>query len=525
MRIGEPHIRVLLTSWAAAAAVVVGGFVYTSAATPAIRSDDVLPHIQFLASDDMRGRASGSPELEIAADYIARQFAAAGLQPGGENGSWFQPFELDAGFTVGTGNTVVLRSDSRAITLTLGTSYYPIAAMANTDAGTPSSSLSGIPLVFAGYGISAPGLRYDDYEGLDVRGKAVLVLTHEPQETLRTSRLNGDQPIPETSLSAKALAARNRGALALLVVSDPVHTVDGGNFKGFDLMPDADSLGLPVLRVSRDAVGPLLLAWGVDQAARFIDDDLRPRSRALGRATLDYREALTRTRKTVRNVVGVLPADSGPGRREGREAIVIGAHYDHVGLGGRFSAVPERTGEIHNGADDNASGTASIIAMARAAASDKSRFARALVFVAFAGEERGLLGSTHYASAPVIPLGDTLAMLNLDMVGRFRGSVDVAGLETAPDLTEAVEAAAAVTGTTIRRSGPGEGRSDDFPFLSARVPALSFFTGFHRDYHRPTDDWQRIDAVGVARIANLVLDLAARIAARPDRAEFIPPRR
>ena len=225
----------------------------------------------------------------------------------------------------------------------------------------------------------------------------------------------------------------------LLIVSDPAHMVDGANFKSFEILPDADSLGLPVLRVGREALGPLLLAWGIDQAARFIDDDLQPRSRPLGRATLDYREFLTRTRKTIRNVVGVLPAGIGPRPQEG---IVIGAHYDHVGLGGRFSATPERTGEIHNGADDNASGTASIIAMARAAAADRGRFARTLVFVAFAGEERGLLGSTHYTTAPTIPLGNTVAMINLDMVGRFRGTVDIAGLDSAPDLTEAVEAAA-----------------------------------------------------------------------------------
>ena len=175
---------------------------------------------------------------------------------------------------------------------------------------------------------------------------------------------------------------------------------------------------------------PLLLAWGLDRTARFIDDDLRPRSRALTGATVSYSEFLTRNRRTVRNVIGVLKA---PGER-GREAIVIGAHYDHVGLGGRFSVVPDRTGEIHNGADDNASGTASIIEMAKAAAADPARFPRTLVFVAFAGEERGLLGSAYYANHPVVPLGDTVAMLNLDMVGRLRGSVDVSGLDSAPSL-------------------------------------------------------------------------------------------
>ena len=202
---------------------------------------------------------------------------------------------------------------------------------------------------------------------------------------------------------------------------------------------------------------------------------------------------------------------------------MLGAHYDHIGLGGRLSNRPERAGDIHNGADDNASGVAALIEMARAAAADRSRFPRTLVFVAFAGEERGLLGSAHYTGNPSVPLDKTVAMLNLDMIGRSRGWVEVGGLDEVPSLAADVEAAAHATGDIeIRRGGPSAGRSDDSSFVVRRVPALHFFTGFHADYHGPGDDWDRVNGTGVARIATLALDLAARIAARTDRPEFVP---
>jgi Zn-dependent M28 family amino/carboxypeptidase len=278
-------------------------------------------------------------------------------------------------------------------------------------------------------------------------------------------------------------------------------------------------LAFPVLRVRRDELQPLLDAWRLDATARLIDMDLMPRSEPLRGATVDYVEQLSKNRRTVRNVIGVLPG-SDPARA--KEAIVIGAHYDHVGLGGHLSMSPERTGEIHNGADDNASGTASIIEIARVATEQRARFPRTLVFVAFAGEERGLLGSAYYAEHPVIPMTNTVAMLNLDMVGRARGAVDISGLEVSPSMEADLQAAANAIGEglTIARQGPGAGRSDDFNFAVRRVPAINFFTGFHADYHRPTDDWDRIDSVGAKRVATLALEFAAHIAERPTRPEF-----
>jgi hypothetical protein len=465
----------------------------------------------------MRGRANGSDELDRAAEYISQQFAAAGLRPGGAQGSWFQGFELQAGLVIGRRNTLEVRTGGRSAFLTLGASYYPLAATPNEDEGTPSAQLERVPLVFAGYGLAAPAFKYDDYAGLDVQGKAVLVFSHEPQEGRRDSRLNGARPIGESTLYAKALAARTRGARALLVVSDPSHARDQADFRLFMAESDAEDHGIPVLRVRRDEMLPLLQAWGLDQAALEIDRDLAPRSRALDGASVDYTEFFARRPGTVRNVVGVL---QGTDPALSDQAIVIGAHYDHVGVGGRFSMTPARTGEIHNGADDNASGTASIIEMAKAASADPSRFGRSLVFVAFAGEERGLLGSAHYANNPVIPLANTVAMLNLDMMGRANGKVSVSGLERSALLDRLMREAAAGSGLEIRRDGPGAGRSDDSNFIDRRIPAINFFTGFHNDYHAPGDDWEKIDAPGTARVAMLALEFAARIAAERERPTF-----
>jgi hypothetical protein len=329
--------------------------------------------------------------------------------------------------------------------------------------------------------------------------------------------------MPQTTLQAKAALARSHGALALFVVSDPTHRVDEAPYSLFKADPDTEQLPIPVVRIRRDEMKPLIDAWGLDALAAQIDGDLQPRSRPLSGSTVTYVEFLARNRRSVRNVVGILP---GTDPQKSKEAVVIGAHYDHVGLGGRLSVTPE-VREIHNGADDNASGTAAVIEMAKAAMAQRARFPRTLVFVAFAGEERGLLGSAHYTTRPPIPMANTIGMLNLDMVGRANGSVDVSGLELSPSMEADLRAAADASGDRlrIRREGPGAGRSDDSSFIDRRVPAINFFTGFHTDYHRPGDDWEKIDTRGVGDVAQLALELAARLAGRTDRPEFVAPRR
>jgi hypothetical protein len=508
----------------AVAAAVVGLIAGAAALRADIEPDALLAHIKFLSSDELKGRGNGSEGLERAAEYIARGFSEAGVQPAGKDGTWFQPFEIIAGLSVGRENRLTIEHGETRVAFALGASYYPLAAPSNETPAVASAQLDDVPLVFAGYGLVVPSPSYDDYAKVDVKGKAVLIFSHEPQERDPNSRFNGTRPIPQTSLQAKASAARTRGARALLVVSDPSHQVDEAQYELFGADPDAENHGIPVLRIRRDEMQPLIDAWGLDAVASAIDKDLTPRSMPLAGATIDYVEHLAKNRRIVRNVVGIVP---GSDAAKASEAVVIGAHYDHVGLGGRFSAAPELAGQIHNGADDNASGTAAIIEIAREVRSQRARFPRTIVFVAFAGEERGLLGSAFYANAPPVPIENTIAMLNLDMVGRAQGAVDVSGLEVSPSMEKDLAAAAKASGSelNIRRQGPGAGRSDDSSFIAKRIPAINFFTGFHADYHRPTDDWEKIDAAGTRRVATLALELAARLAARSDKPEFVQPRR
>jgi hypothetical protein len=504
-------------AFACVAALCIGA----PAAAPDIAGDRLLEHIKFLSSDDLAGRANGMAGLDRAAEYVERQFRSAGLEQA-SGGSWTQPFEVTSGLAIGRDNALAIQSPGTTIQFEIGTSYYPVAATPGTSPDAPPTALDALPVVFAGYGLSAPNVGYDDYAGIDVSDKAVLVFTHEPQEHDSNSRLSGARPMPQTTLHAKAAAARSRGAKVLLLVTDPSHGTDDGGYRIFALDPDAESVGLPVLRLRRDEVKPLLDEWSLESVVRSIDKDLAPRSRPLPGVTVRYREQLSVNRRTVRNVVGIV---RGSDPRKSGEAVVVGAHYDHVGIGGRYSAAPELTGQIHNGADDNASGTAALIEIAREAARARERFPRTLVFVAFAAEEIGLLGSDHYARHPAVPIARTIAMLNLDMVGRSNGSVDVSGLETAPSLEADLKAAVeASPGLAVRREGPGAGRSDDSSFINRRVPAINFFTGFHADYHRPSDDWERIDVDGTRRVATLALELLARIAARDTRPEFVAPR-
>ena len=486
-----------------------------------------MEHVQLLASDGLQGRGNGTPGLELAAEYIAERFRTSRLTPGGDDNTWFQSFEIVTGISVGEGNQLAL-TDGRAETaFELGKSYYPISISPVQSSSAPptggAATREGLPVVFAGYGISAPDLQYDEYAGLDVTGKAVVVFTHEPQENDPSSRFDGRTLTRHASIVQKALIARQRGARMLLIAADPLHDVAEGTYQGWMLDPQAEDYGFPVFRVSRDvlvdAIGEKL---DMQAVAREIDADLRPRSRPLDGISLVATEKFSKVRRTVRNVIGVLP---GANPRLSREAVIVGAHYDHLGLGGRHSLASDATGQVHNGADDNASGTAALLEIARAAAARREAFRRTVIFAAFAGEELGLLGSAHYVEHPYVPLERTIAMVNLDMIGRPAGRILLSGLETAPSLRDDVRAAGRGRTVEIRttREGASIASSDDSTFTARRVPALLFFSGFHTDYHRPTDDWDRIDAEGAIEVTRIALALTERLARRADRPEFVVP--
>ena len=295
----------------------------------------------------------------------------------------------------------------------------------------------------------------------------------------------------------------------------------GDRYRRWLREPQAEEYGMPVFYLSRDRVQRALgTRLNLETISGDIDRDFAPKSRTLGDLTVSAVDRTVKVRRPVRNVIGLLRG-SDPALQA--ETVIVGAHYDHLGRSGRFSMSQNSTGQIHHGADDNASGTAAVIEMARAAAEARKDFRRSLIFMTFAGEEHGLLGSSHYVNHPTVPLDTTIAMINLDMVGRAGGRILVDGLGNAPSIDGDLKAAESSSSLAMKalRGGPGAGASDDATFLLRKIPSINFFSGFHSDYHRPSDTWDKIDGAGGAAVADLALALARQLANRPERPAFV----
>jgi hypothetical protein len=412
--------------------------------------------VAALAAPEMEGRRSGTPGGDRAARRIAEWLERAGLRPGGEHGTYTQSFVIERATRLGSANALeVLGPAPRRFAV--GHDFTP-------HGGSPSAEVIG-DVVFAGHGGSGAYGSRDDWAGLPVHGKIVVVLDG-PSGGGRVTRLE------------KLLAAKRRGAAALLLVGDTL----------LSLPATAAAVPLVSATITREA------------AAAFA-----PGARARLRVDLGDEE-----RRGV-NVVGILPGTD-PARAA--EAVVVGAHYDHLGYA---------DGVLHPGADDNASGTAVVVGLARALASAGGA-PRTLVFALFGGEELGLLGSGHYVRQPAVSLAQTVAMLNFDMVGRLREDrLIVHGADSGSGLGEALAAAARGDVKLDVRGSPHVG-SDHMRFYETGVPVLFFTAGGHTDYHRPTDTADRVDATGMARIAAVALQTLERLAgdARPTYVKVAP---
>ena len=487
-------------------------FLSSFAASPRFQSEPYLQHVKYLASDELKGRGNGTPELERAAEYIAHQYHAAGLQPAGDNGTFFQSFQLTTGSRLGPNNRLTLFAGHESFEAALQRDFVPIVIGERT-------TVKG-EVVFAGYGITAEEHNYDDYKNLDVTDKIVLALAHEPRENEAGSPFNGQEPTLHGHDNTKALNAKFRGALALLIVQDPANH----SSESVDL-PDpsgsqGNDLGICVLRISSSLARRLLEADKKDllDLQKSIDRNLAPQSFSLSEAAVSLEVDVVRVRSEVRNVVGLLPGQD-PALAD--ETVVLGAHYDHLGLGGHDSMVPKLVGQIHNGADDNASGTAGVLELAAALSRDNSARRRSYLFMAFAGEELGLHGSAHWTNHPTRTLKKVVAMLNMDMIGRSRGNqISLGGIGTSPMFPELVKDSASQSGIEVRTSQSGYGSSDHTSFYVKDVPVLFFFSGLHSDYHRPTDDWEKINVPGAIRILEMVYQIATRLNIAQSRPQF-----
>lgn len=529
----------------------------------------ILESAKYLASDELEGRGVGTKGIDKAADYLAAQFTRLGLKTDLFDGSPFQKFTIVVKSELGEkehnrltfvgpakeGTTEPVRTE-----LELGKQFTPLAA-----GGT--GKVDG-DLVFAGYGISDPKNGYDDYAGIDAKDKIVLLIRKEPQQADDKSVFDGARPSQHATFMRKFANASEHGAKAVIIVNDDfdaqtklaadkkawreeleklsqlreqlaakaeisaeeetkqiaainklaesIATRGKRMATGYDELLAFAGAGeesghkkMPVWFCLRGAIDPIIKQQlGKDLATieREIDANLKPQSKDLG-IKVDAEASVKQQEAEIKNVVAVLEGE-GP---HADETIVIGAHYDHLGFGGLGSLAPW-TNEIHNGADDNGSGTAALLETAERLATSGKKPSRRIVFIAFTGEERGLLGSAYYCRHPRFSLEKTVAMLNMDMVGRLTDDkLIVYGTGTAAEFDPMVEELTAKHGFKITKHEGGFGPSDHASFYAQKIPVIHLFTGNHNDYHRPSDDADKLNIAGMRRVVDLLVDMTHKI--------------
>ncbi|MEO8368464.1 MAG: M28 family peptidase [Candidatus Solibacter sp.] len=488
----------------AAVAVAAVAFAAAAAIDPALYLNDV----KFLASPELRGRNTGSPELTKAAAFLEKHYRQLGIKPAGK--SYLQAFPVTTDAAIGKDNKFQFTESVHSTTLK-SDDFVPLNF-------SESGPLAG-PVVFAGYGITAPEYSYDDYAGIDVKGKVVLVLRHEPQEADVKSVFEGKTLTQHAQFASKATNAKLHGAIGVILVADRANhpgAADELEKFGVTVGPTNARIGFVQVKEARLEKWFTDAGKSVEALQAALDKDLKPQSFAFPdtlrvNAHLDVQRAI----KNVDNVAAYIPGETD-------EYVIVGAHYDHLGLGGQHSLAPSLTGTIHPGADDNASGTAGVMELARYFAK-QPRHKRGVLFLNFAGEEQGLLGSAWYADHPLLPLTKAVAMVNLDMIGRMRDSkLYIGGGASGSTLKATVEKLIPASGLKVDYSGgTSEGSSDHTSFTSHQVPALFFFSGLHGDYHKPSDTWDKIDAPAAAKLLALVAETTEALRDAADRPAFV----
>jgi Peptidase family M28/PDZ domain/PA domain len=474
-----------------------------------INPDAYLAHIKYLASPELKGRATGSPELEMAARYISSQFQSFGLKPVRGN-SYQQAFTTTVGAHMGDQNRFEANDGGQTTVLPLRDGFIPFSF---SSSGTASA-----PVVFVGYGITANEYHYDDYAGIDVKDKFVLLIRHEPQEDDAKSVFQGKELTQHSTFAIKAVNAKMHGARGVILVNDayPHHTPQEDQLTPFGQATGPTDAGVLFVQVKESTAEAWFKSEGRDlhQILDGIDQDLKPRSFPFTKLKVSMSLDIEHDVKTVHNVEAYLPGKT-------QEYVIIGAHYDHLGLGDEHSLAPSQVGTVHPGADDNASGTAGVIELARWF-SKQPQQQRGILFMTFAGEELGLLGSNYYTNHPLLPLKNAVTMINMDMIGRIRGGkVYVNGTGTGSTLDKLVESVKPPESFKIDLSeATGYGGSDHMSFTVKQVPVLFFFSGLHGDYHKPSDTWDKIDAPDAAKLLGYVAQITTRLANDPGRPKF-----
>lgn len=496
-------------------AVAVTFFTFVSAVVAEPATPDArlfAEHVTLLASPEFEGRAPGTVGLDKARDWVIDAFQGIGLEPAFD-GRFTQPFETSIG--------IVPRAQALAIN---GEALAPEGDF--NVLGFSASKAFNADVVFVGYGISDPGRHYDNYANLDVKGKVVIAYRYEPQNDKGISKWTkrANNWTPASHLTTKAKWAADHGAAALLLVTPPAQRLGGDSLRSTRQTVGSKVGDLAVFHISGAAFGRILtattrnadLAQTAFQRDADADDNVGVELKGV---RIAGNVKLERDNATVANVAALLP---GRGSLAG-ELLVIGAHYDHLGFGNAGSLAG--TTDLHPGADDNASGTAALVAIAeRLARDDGTSPRRTILFAAFTAEERGLIGSAHmlkHFADTGFSTDAVCAMLNLDMVGRLSNDkLLILGLGSGQGWSSPIKQAARDAGLTPVTQERAHGSSDHATFYRYQVPAIHFFTGVHKDYHRPGDTADKVNADGAVKVIAAVTAIARTLATQEQRIAF-----
>lgn len=467
-------------------------------------------HLFTLANEYMQGRKPGTPGIEKAAQYIEFHFARLGLEPAfrDESGgaTWRQPFRIGETSTLER-QSLVMRAAGDRIEFRSGVDFNALAY--------GSGGKASLPVTFVGYSIPQGSDDYTSYDGqTDLTGQAAMVLRFEPMEADGTSKWTDEGWSFAASLVSKFRAAESRGAEAILLVNPPMADDERTTeLQTLETSQGGRSLSIPILHVTPDAADQIVRAGGGGSLADMIATANEGTTiAALDGVTLEIDAQIDREPIMTSNIGAILP-----GRGDlADEFVVVGSHYDHLGMASFGSRFP---GEMHLGADDNASGTSGMLTAAELLSEAWDDFegpVRSVLFLAFSAEESGLIGSRHYVRNPIAPIEAHYLMINMDMIGSLGRTLEAGGVGTAEGLDELAAPAFERSGLDIKTSlSVGSGRSDHASFDGEDVPNIFFFTGITDQYHTPDDTADTINLEGAARIATLAADLTLAAAVRP----------
>jgi hypothetical protein len=460
-----------------------------------ITAKELKEYVYFLASDSLKGRKPGTVEMNVAGDYILAHFKAAGLKPMAENG--FQYFNIVIDATLGPENKLSLDGYDAAFRK----EFIPLAF---SSSGEVNASV-----VFAGYGfdLDLDSLKWSDYSGIDVKGKWVMIFRADPELDNTDSKF-----IPFSDTRSKVLTAKDKGAAGVLLVT-PKGLDKDDKLMALVVENNEVTSGIPVVNIRHQIADRILAAKGIsaDSLENLIIAKKKPNSFETGTLLHGKVDVSQKHAKTA-NVIGLL---EGNDKVLKDEYIVVGAHYDHLGFGGPNSGsrMPD-TIAIHNGADDNASGTAMVMELAKKLCSQKAKLKRSIIFVSFSGEEMGLLGSKYFVNNPPVEIKKIKAMFNFDMVGRFdkeKNSISISGTGTSAEGDSILKVFEKGLPFTVTHSPDGYGPSDHASFYSSNIPVFFFTTGVHMDYHTPFDDADKLDYTAEKKIGDfstaLIVDI------------------